>query len=69
MKILSLFDGMSVAQQALKNIGVDVEVYYASEIDKYAMAVTQSNFPETIQLGSVTIERLYKNKKNKIQVF
>lgn len=54
MKILSLFDGMSVAQQALKNIGADVEVYYASEIDEYAMAVTQSNFPKTIQLGSVT---------------
>jgi DNA-cytosine methyltransferase len=54
MKILSLFDGMSVAQQALKNIGADVEAYYASEIDEYAKAVTQSNFPETIQLGSVT---------------
>jgi len=54
MKILSLFDGMSVAQQALKDAGIPVEVYYASEIDEYAMAVTQSNFPETIQLGSVT---------------
>jgi DNA-cytosine methyltransferase len=53
MKILSLFDGMSVAQQALKNIGADVEVYYASEIDDSAMAVTQSNFPATKQLGSV----------------
>jgi site-specific DNA-cytosine methylase len=54
MKVLSLFDGMSVAQQALKNIGADVEVYYASEIDEYAKAVTQSNHPNTIQLGSVT---------------
>lgn len=54
MKILSLFDGMSVAQQALKDAGIPVEVYYASEIDEYAMAVTQSNFPNTIQLGSVT---------------
>lgn len=53
MKILSLFDGMSVAQQALKNIGADVEVYYASEIDEYAKAVTQANHPNTIQLGSV----------------
>lgn len=53
MKILSLFDGMSVAQQSLKNIGVDVEVYYASEIDEYAKAVTQSNFPNTQQLGGV----------------
>ena len=54
MKILSLFDGMSVAQQALKNAGIPVEVYYASEIDEYAIAVTQSNHPQTIQLGSVT---------------
>lgn len=54
MKILSLFDGMSVTQQALKNIGADVEVYYASEIDEYAKAVTQSNFPNTTQIGDVS---------------
>ena len=53
MKILSLFDGISIAQQALKNIGTDVEVYYASEIDKYAIQITQKNFPDTIQVGSV----------------
>lgn len=53
MKILSLFDGMSVAQQALKELGYTPE-YYASEIDEYAIAVTQSNFPNTKQLGSVT---------------
>jgi site-specific DNA-cytosine methylase len=35
MKILSLFDGISVAQQAFKELGFEVE-YYASEIDKYA---------------------------------
>ena len=51
IKVLSLFDGMSVAQQALKELGKDVEVYYASEIDEYAKAVTQSNFPNTVQLG------------------
>ena len=54
MKILSLFDGMSVAQQALKNMGFVIETYYASEIDPYAIAVTASNHPETVQLGSVT---------------
>lgn len=53
MKILSLFDGISIAQQALKENGVDVEKYYASEIDKYAISLTQKNFPDTIQLGSV----------------
>lgn len=53
MKILSLFDGMSVAQQAISELYKDYE-YYASEIDEYAIAVTQSNFPNTRQLGSVT---------------
>ena len=53
MKVLSLFDGMSVAQQALKNLGIKVDTYYASEVDPYAIAVTQSNFPDTIQLGDV----------------
>jgi DNA (cytosine-5)-methyltransferase 3A len=53
LKVLSLFDGISVAQQALKELGYDVE-YYASEIDKYAISITQKNHPNTIQLGSVT---------------
>ena len=53
MKVLSLFDGMSVAQQALKELGITPE-YYASEIDEYAIATTQANHPETTQLGSVT---------------
>lgn len=54
MRIISLFDGMSVARQALEDIGADVETYYASEIDPYAIAVAQSNWPETKQMGSVT---------------
>jgi len=53
IKVLSLFDGISVAQQALKELGYDVE-YYASEIDKYAIQITQKNHPQTIQMGSVT---------------
>lgn len=52
MKVLSLFDGISVAQQALKELGINCE-YYASEIDKYAISITQKNFPDTIQLGNV----------------
>jgi len=52
IKVLSLFDGISVAQQALKELGYDVE-YYASEIDKYAISLTQKNHPNTYQMGSV----------------
>ena len=53
IKVLSLFDGMSCTQIALKKLGVQVDNYYASEIDKYAIQVAQQNFPDTIQLGNV----------------
>jgi DNA (cytosine-5)-methyltransferase 3A len=52
MKILSLFDGISIAQQAFKELGFEVE-YYASEIDKYAIQITQKNHPNTEQLGDI----------------
>jgi DNA-cytosine methyltransferase len=52
--VLSLFDGMSCGQQALERAGIKYNKYYASEIDKYAIKVTQHNYPNTIQLGSVT---------------
>ena len=54
MTVLSLFDGMSCGQQALERSGIKVDKYFASEIDKYAIKVTMSNYPGTIQLGSVT---------------
>ena len=53
MTVLSLFDGMSCGQIALRELGVPVERYYASEIDKHAIQQTQLNFPDTIQLGEV----------------
>lgn len=53
MKVLSLFDGMSCGQIALRELGVPIERYYASEIDKHAIQQTQLNFPDTIQLGDV----------------
>jgi len=53
MKVLSLFDGMSCGQIALRELGVPIERYYASEIDKHAIKQTQLNFPDTIQLGDV----------------
>ena len=54
MNVLSLFDGMSCGQLALQRAGIQVENYYAAEIDKYAIKVTQANFPNTVQLGDVT---------------
>jgi DNA (cytosine-5)-methyltransferase 3A len=52
--ILSLFDGMSCGQIALNKLGVQYDTYYASEIDKHAIKVTQHNYPDTVQLGDVT---------------
>jgi len=52
--VLSLFDGMSCGQIALQKLGIKVKQYYAAEIDKHAIQVTQHNFPNTIQLGDVT---------------
>lgn len=53
MKVLSLFDGTSAGQVAIRRASLPLEEYYASEIDKYAIAVTQSRHPNTIQLGNV----------------
>ena len=53
MNILGLFDGISCGQVALRNLGITDLNYYASEIDKYAIQITQRNFPETIQLGNI----------------
>ena len=54
MNVLSLFDGMSCGQIALDNLGFKVDNYFASEIDRYAIQVTQKNYPNTIQIGSAT---------------
>jgi len=54
MNVLSLFDGMSCGQIALNRAGIKYDNYFASEIDKYAIKVTMANYPDTIQLGSVT---------------
>lgn len=53
MNVLSIFDGMSCGQIALDRVGIAVDSYYAAEIDKYAIKVTQANYPSTIQLGDV----------------
>ena len=53
MNVLSLFDGMSCGQQALERVGIKVDNYFASEIDKYAITVTMANYLNTKQLGSV----------------
>lgn len=54
MNVLSLFDGISCGQVALNRAAISYDKYFASEIDQSAIKITQNNFPNTIQLGSVT---------------
>jgi len=54
MNVLSLFDGMSCGRIALERLGIKVDNYYASEIDKYAMKVSEANYPDIIQVGDIT---------------
>jgi len=54
MNVLSLFDGISCAQQALKELDVSIDAYYASEIAPEVIAQTKINHPDTMQLGDVT---------------
>ena len=53
MNVLSLFDGMSCGRIALDRLGIPVDKYYASEIDKYAIQVSEANYPDIIRLGDV----------------
>ena len=54
MKVLSLFDGISCGMVALERAGIPVDTYYASEIDKNAIAISQKNYQNIIRLGDVT---------------
>tara|TARA_R110001632_G_scaffold75783_1_gene172218 strand:+ start:40 stop:819 length:780 start_codon:yes stop_codon:yes gene_type:complete len=65
MNVLSLFDGMSCGQIALNKLGIKVDNYFASEIDKFAIKITQKNFPNTKQVGSVEFvtEGMFLNHK------
>ena len=55
INVLSLFDGISVAQLALTELNIPIDNYYASEIDKRAIKVTQHHFEDTIHLGDIKL--------------
>ena len=54
MNVLSLFDGMSCGQIALDKLGIKVDNYFASEIDKYAIEIAKKNYPDMVHIGDVT---------------
>ena len=54
MNVLSLFDGMSCGRIALERAAIQVDNYYASEVDKYAITIAKKNYPDTKHIGDVT---------------
>lgn len=60
MNVLSLFDGISCARVALEKSGHKVDAYFANEIDKYAIQVSQKNWPEIKHLGDVKNVSLFE---------
>ena len=53
MNVLSLFDGCSCGRVALERAGIKVNNYWASEIDKYAIKISQKNWPDIQHIGDV----------------
>ena len=53
VRVLSLFDGISVGYSALIREGFAIEKYYASEIDRFAIAVSAANHPDIVQVGCI----------------
>jgi DNA-cytosine methyltransferase len=51
MRVLSLFDGIAGAAQALKELNIDCE-YYACEIDRWAIQIARNNHFDINHLGS-----------------
>ena len=62
--VLSLFDGVSCGRVALERAGLKVDKYYASEINKYAIKVSENNYPDIIRLGDVTSWAFWDNLYN-----
>lgn len=54
MNVVSLFDGISCGMAAFERVGIEVEKYYASEINQNAIKASKANYPNIIQLGDIT---------------
>ena len=63
MKILSLFDGIACGRVAFERMGINVEEYYAYEIDKHAIEIAKKNYPDIKECGDV-FNADFSNYKN-----
>ena len=69
MNVLSVCDGVSCGQVALERAGIKIDTYYASEINKNSIKITQKNYPNTIQLGNMKSLLKSKYKSFNIDLF
>ncbi|MFQ6608943.1 MAG: DNA cytosine methyltransferase, partial [Fidelibacterota bacterium] len=53
LNVLSLFDGISCGRIALERAGIKINKYFASEVDKYAIKVSKSNYPDIEHIGDI----------------
>lgn len=58
--VLSLFDGMSCGRLALERAWIPVASYYASEIDRYAIQISEKNYPDIFHTSWVEDVSYYK---------
>ncbi|KAK3576767.1 hypothetical protein CHS0354_014582 [Potamilus streckersoni] len=55
LRVLSLFDGIGTGLLALQELGLQVEIYYAAEVDEDAILISRYHFGDRITpLGDVT---------------
>ncbi len=59
LNVLSLFDGISCGRIALERANININKYYASEINKYSIKIAKKNYTDTVELGDV--RNLYKS--------
>lgn len=71
--VLSMYDGIGTGRYCLDKMGFTNVKYYASEIDKYAIKIAQSNYPDIIEIGDAyqvreddwSLEKIIKNNEKK----
>ena len=51
IQVLSMYDGIGTGRYVLDKMGFTNVEYHAYEIDKYAMQIAMSNYPDIIQHG------------------
>jgi site-specific DNA-cytosine methylase len=68
LKVLSLFDGISCGRIALDRLGLNVEKYYASEINMDAIQCSKNNYNDIVHLGDINDWRSWDIDFSKIDL-